>query len=131
MATAIPNNGIILTQLEFTKIVKKDKLRSKTGPFKSTAKKLKFLIESAINAKYSVSSDSVKWNSSYSEYKRLERSFTALEKIWKYNQSKGFEFSTDVSSEIFASNEYFPNLFPSVEVQVRAGYIKRYLENSE
>ena len=49
MAAAIPSNGIILSQFEFTKIVQKDKLRSKIGPF-FKSKKHEFLIDSAINA---------------------------------------------------------------------------------
>ena len=38
MAAAIPSNGIILTQLEFTKIVQKDKLKSKIGALQVSKK---------------------------------------------------------------------------------------------
>ena len=74
---------------------------------------------------------SVDWNGSYSEYARLKRAFKTLEAIWKKNTKLGHELSKNVSSEIFVSNDDFPSLFPSSEVQVKVGYVKHYLENSE
>ena len=128
MAAAIPSNGIILTEFEFTKIVQKDKLRSKINRFQ-LSKKHEILIESAIHAKYSLSL--INWKGSYSENTRLKRAFKKLETIWIANTKNGDELSKHVSSEVFASNELFPSLFPVVEVQVKVGYVKRYLENSE
>ena len=128
MAAAIPSNGIILTQLELTKIVQKDKLKSKIGPGQSS-KKPQILIDSAIKTKYSVSTFDLK--ASYTEFSRLKRSFKNLESIWNTNSRLGLDWCTDVSSEIFLSHELFPSLFPSAEVQVCVGYVKRYLENSE
>ena len=61
----------------------------------------------------------------------LKRSFQTLENIWKNNQRHSHELSHNVASDIFVSNENYPSLFPSSEVQVKAGYVKRYLENSE
>ena len=88
------------------------------------------MIESAIKAKYSVSTFDLK--ASYTEFQRLKRAFTTLEKIWKNNTKNRHELSTDVSiSEIFVSNELYPSLFPSADAQVNVGYVKRYLENLE
>ena len=129
MAAAIPSDGILLTELEFAKICQKDHLRAKIVPyFFSQGEKLKHIINSALNAKYS--EYSVDWKAK-NDIKRLERSYKKLDKSLSDNRKLGRELSHGISSELFLSKELFPGIFPASEVQVKAGYVKRYLEENQ
>ena len=126
MAAAIPSDGILLTELEFAKICLKDRLRSKIRPYTfSKSEKLPFIINSALDAKYS--DYSVDWKAK-NDIQRLQRAYEKLDISLSNNLRKSRELSHGISNDLFLSKEKYPLLFPASEVRVKTGYVRRYLD---